>query len=49
MTVAERADELKKEKISDQKSIIELQQKQIEKKDAELNNVQKTVQTELKT
>ena len=49
VTVAERADDLKEEKISDQKSIIELQQKLIEKKDAELNNVQKTVQTEMKT
>ena len=49
VTVAERADDLKEEKILDQKSIIELQQKLIEKKDAELNNVQKTVQTEMKT
>ena len=45
MTVAKRADELKEEKISDQKSIIELQQKLIDKKDDELNDVQKTVQT----
>ena len=53
MTVAcdqrEELDELKNEKIIDQKKIIEMQDKLIEKKDVELSSVQKTLETELKS
>ena len=49
VTVADLADELTEEQISDQKSIIELQQTLIKKKDVELNYVKKPVQTEIKT
>ena len=41
-------DELKDEKICDQKKIIELQSKLIEKKNEEVNSVKKSVETELK-
>ena len=41
-------DDLKSEKISDQKKIIKLQGQLIEKKDEELNSVKKTVTSELK-
>ena len=45
----ERIEELSSEKIEDQKTVISLQNQLIEKKDRELNAVQNTVQTELKT
>ena len=42
-------DDLKNEKIADQKKIIQLQEQLIEKKDKELNTVKKTVESELKS
>ena len=48
-SAVERIEELSSEKIEDQKTVISLQNQLIEKKDGELNAVQNTVQTELKT
>ncbi len=45
----EELDELKNEKISDQKKIIELQENLIKEKDVNLDAVQKTVETEMKS
>ncbi len=42
-------DELKDDKISDQKKIIQLQSQLIEKKDEEVNTFKKTVETEIKS
>ena len=46
---AKRIDELQKEKIDDQKKIIHLNEKVMEKKSAELNEVKSAVKTEMKS
>ncbi len=45
--LVERADQLKEEKISDQKTIIDLQKKMIEKNEVEIRAVQTVVKTEM--
>ena len=49
MPLIEDVEKLKDEKISDQKTIIDLQRKVIEKNEEEMKAVQTTVQAEMKS
>ena len=48
-TMSKRIDELQREKIDDQRKIIQLKDEVLDKRSEELNDVKSTVQTEMKS